>query len=569
MPKYRITAPNGKTYEVSAPDGASQDQVLAYVQSQQAESNQPWQPKKRGLAELQAMAGNHDSTEGMSGTSKFFAGMGKSLIDTKQGLQQLGAEAADYVNPQQQTMPGLIAGNDPSRGAAIQSLVDERRRLDADLMDTGAGLTGNIAGQVGQLFIPAGAAAKSLSYAGKGAGLLRAAAASGAFSATQPVGTGESRAQNVAIGAALGAGGEKLATGVGALARGAKSRLDPVARQLADKAEQYGIKLGVPDLSQNPLVRTVASQMERLPFSGATARNTARQEQLNRKVGETFGVDAPKITPEVFAVAKANLQDTFETLATRNSLPASPRLLSRLGQIRGESSRLATSDTSRAVNGWIDELISKADQNGVIPGKANQAFDSASGAEMKAGGPTANALGKIRNAAREAMDLAISPQDRAAWKLVRQQYAALKTVEPLVAKSATGDISAAELMGRVTADKSAKGRMAAGNGGVLGDLARIGQRYLKGSPNSGTADRALVNATVGTGLYGAQQAGFIDPETALWTAGLLGGNRAALKALNSRALSQGGSRTLNGLSRITGAAPRLLPAMANASRSDD
>lgn len=31
MPKYRITAPTGETYEVTAPEGATQDQVMAYV----------------------------------------------------------------------------------------------------------------------------------------------------------------------------------------------------------------------------------------------------------------------------------------------------------------------------------------------------------------------------------------------------------------------------------------------------------------------------------------------------------------------------------------------------------
>lgn len=31
MPKYRITAPNGKVYEVNAPDGAAQADILAYV----------------------------------------------------------------------------------------------------------------------------------------------------------------------------------------------------------------------------------------------------------------------------------------------------------------------------------------------------------------------------------------------------------------------------------------------------------------------------------------------------------------------------------------------------------
>lgn len=45
--------------------------------------------------------------------------------------------------------------------------------------------------------------------------------------------------------------------------------------------------------------------------------------------------------------------------------------------------------------------------------------------------------------------------------------------------------------------------MAVGNGGDLGDLARIGQRFLKEAPNSGTADRMLVNLGIGGGLWGA------------------------------------------------------------------
>ena len=33
MPAYKVTAPDGKTYTVNAPDGASQDDVMAYVQA--------------------------------------------------------------------------------------------------------------------------------------------------------------------------------------------------------------------------------------------------------------------------------------------------------------------------------------------------------------------------------------------------------------------------------------------------------------------------------------------------------------------------------------------------------
>lgn len=43
MPKYQITSPDGQKFEINAPEGATQDQVLAYAQSQ-------WKAPKRDIA---------------------------------------------------------------------------------------------------------------------------------------------------------------------------------------------------------------------------------------------------------------------------------------------------------------------------------------------------------------------------------------------------------------------------------------------------------------------------------------------------------------------------------------
>src|SRR5690606_20590001 len=32
MPKYRVTGPDGQTYDVTAPEGATEEEVMAYVQ---------------------------------------------------------------------------------------------------------------------------------------------------------------------------------------------------------------------------------------------------------------------------------------------------------------------------------------------------------------------------------------------------------------------------------------------------------------------------------------------------------------------------------------------------------
>lgn len=58
MPKYKITAPDGKAYVVTAPEGATQEQVLAYAQQhygEQAKQSAPEQPA--------APASQNDSSE--------------------------------------------------------------------------------------------------------------------------------------------------------------------------------------------------------------------------------------------------------------------------------------------------------------------------------------------------------------------------------------------------------------------------------------------------------------------------------------------------------------------------
>src|SRR5690606_14647329 len=210
--------------------------------------------------------GKVDPTEGMSGTQKFLAGVGKSFVDTGEGIGQL-------------------------LGLVPESQIAARREQDAPLMDTGAGLAGNIVGQTAQIAapIPGGVAAKGASMLGRAAPYAGAAGRAAVFSGAQGTVGDESRLGNAAVGAAAGAAGQGLASGGSALARGAVSRLEAPARRLAQQADQVGIRLGLPNLSENPLVRTVASQMDRLPFSGASKRNKANQEAFNRAVGSTFG----------------------------------------------------------------------------------------------------------------------------------------------------------------------------------------------------------------------------------------------------------------------------------------
>jgi len=135
-------------------------------------------------------------TDGMSWIDKFLAGTGKAVSDVGLGVRQ-------------------ITGN------ASQEEVDAVKERDKPLMDTGAGMVGNVAGNVAMAVTP------GLGVAGTGSALglhgvravgrrvlaspatLGGAATQGALGATQaavqPVATGESRTGNALIGAAGGA----------------------------------------------------------------------------------------------------------------------------------------------------------------------------------------------------------------------------------------------------------------------------------------------------------------------------------------------------------------------------
>lgn len=146
-----------------------------------------------------------DATEGMSGVQRFLAGAGKSLADSATGVAQV--LSSDYA-PLITGLPGLITRELGQRGVgqAANQRAMESRELDQDLLNTGAGLAGNVAGTLAQVLGPGIAA--------------RGTAAAPAFLPTTIVG-------NALQGAALGAlqpavaEGERGINALGGLAGGA------------------------------------------------------------------------------------------------------------------------------------------------------------------------------------------------------------------------------------------------------------------------------------------------------------------------------------------------------------
>lgn len=165
MPIYTVQGPDGKTYEIEGPAGATAEQLGAVISGQGRE--------ERAAVNLAADKEKYAPTAGMSGTNKFLAGAGKAFSDIGQGISQY--------------LPG---------GATREDVAETRQR-DAALMNTGAGMAGNITGNVAAAlptaFIPGANTAV-------GAGIIGA----GMGAAAPSVSTAET-VKNIGFGGAAGA----------------------------------------------------------------------------------------------------------------------------------------------------------------------------------------------------------------------------------------------------------------------------------------------------------------------------------------------------------------------------
>ena len=166
------------------------------------------------------------ATDDMSGLDRFRAGIGKGLVDSAEGIAQAGIDsfsrpvaasrsAADAVVPAGAYKDLLMGAYDrfltPQK--EMREHVGERRALDQDLMDTGAGRLGGFTGAVAGS-LPMG----GIGMAGRGVGAARAIgqnALAGAFQGTlAPVVSDEERFKNGALGAAFGGGLSAAGRGV-------------------------------------------------------------------------------------------------------------------------------------------------------------------------------------------------------------------------------------------------------------------------------------------------------------------------------------------------------------------
>lgn len=247
-----------------------------------------------------------------SDVENYLAGVGKGFVDVGRGLRQFGVLAGNTI--------GLV---DDATVDRTMAEVDEAKALDAELMNSKAGLAGAITGGVAATvpaFLVPGAAAGTATNIGRAAAAsgntaraaqaakvasaatkvgqvvnpisYRGAAAVGAATgAVQPVASDESRLANVGLGATGGTVGQAAGRVIGAGARAVAGRIGnqapevaPITREAVEQAQQAAQSAGIDWVSLShdgklQLIKFVDDAIK--AESDVTADMAARQAMLS------------------------------------------------------------------------------------------------------------------------------------------------------------------------------------------------------------------------------------------------------------------------------------------------
>lgn len=264
-----------------------------------------------------------------SNTENFLAGAGKAGYDVARGAGQLLRQGLEFMTPD--TAMSKATGKKTSKiadflGLPTQQDIDETKKRDAALMDTKAGLAGNVAGTVATV-LPTMLIPGAQTYTG--ASLIGAGTA-----ALQPTASDESRLLNTAVGGAAGAAGkyagDKVAGYVSQKLAGSQAKAAQQAAQnaprdavlAAGKAEGYVVP---PSLIGNQ--GAASTVLEGLGGQARTrqAASVKNIEILGKAAREELGLAADDVLDDaVLKGIRQNAGQAYEAVAQVPKITATP-----------------------------------------------------------------------------------------------------------------------------------------------------------------------------------------------------------------------------------------------------
>lgn len=536
MPKFEITAPNGRKYEVHAPEGASQDEVLAYAKENYKSAT---------------------SEPAASTSENIKQGAGNLIAGAVRGAGSIGATLLAPIDMAKDALDGkgLSLESNRQRRADMDSALQSMGAEPESWMYKGGKLAGEIAGTAGAGGVMANGvravgATRAMSGLEPITNAVAAGLETGGFRVGELAGTVPGAVARVATGAATGGASAALVNpedaGVGAAIGGAfpiaakavghsadkirkgmqsiLGKASPEVQQLAMRAEELGIKIPADRILDSKALNAMASSLNYIPMSGRTATEEAMNSQLNKALSRTFGQDSSNVT-QALRLAQDKLGSKFEATLTANGVAFDNQLLDDLASVYNKAETELGSEGLRPIESKIKEIVAKG-ETGLIDGRAAYNIKRDLDRLGKANTPNAWHAVELKRVLMDALDRSLGPEKAAEFATVRQQYGNMLSLEKLAKNGVEGEISVARLANLPNI-----------NNPQLQEIADIAAQFVKPREAAhGSAQRVFGAGGAGVaaalGAIGVPLAG----TAAIAAGGVMGAGRVVNKALNSEAM---------------------------------
>lgn len=531
MATFRITAPDGNTYEITAPDDASEEDVLSYAQQNYqsaAKSGPDFSDVQTKVTTGRNTASKPAAPQDRQGSMRGW--MDRSGISDYLNMQSaarhaLGSQlhgAADLVQTGLTNAAEYAAENFPSSiaqglaSSARNALESDRAAMAARESEYQSARQGGFAATAGEIAgtalpyaigAPARAGTSLLTrLAPAGSGLARRTAAASVVGGTggaiqggiAPVSDGDyvqQKIQQAKTGGVAGAIAGPAGEIISASGTRAASAASPKLRELYQKAQAMGVQLTPAQLTDSGFVRRLSLMLDNLPLSGAPSRRAAQQDAGNRELARILGENAETVDPVVMSQAADRIGDQFDNVFS-DGMRYDQTFLRRIAELKRDANRQMDETAVRTMNNFVERIRNQS-QDGKISGRTLQSLDQAARKAAVGGGDRQMIAQEFRDALHSAFDRQAPEGVKTAWDTARRQWAALKTVEPLVSRNAMGGVPLQQLQGAINSTQKGRTLRARGRDGDLGTLATIGQR-IKPPSSSGTGEN-LQAAGMGAG----------------------------------------------------------------------
>lgn len=436
------------------------------------------------------------------------AGIGKGVTDVGMGVKQRFDEAANYLEEKLGTKTlnsflGLPNASDILQHT--QNAIDEKRRIDAPLMATKGGKTGNFIGQA----IPAVAA----SMVPGGQSFAGSIASGAALGAAEPTSGDESVLKNAAFGAAGGAVGYGISKGISRVIN-PKAASNPELELLKSEGVQ-------PTLGQTlgGAWNKAEQKLQSVPFLGdaiTAARNRAMSSFNNAAINRAT---AP-IGKEIEGAGQSAVKEAGDALSASynnainqvSHIKLDNQFAMDIAQLHGMAQNLTPPMRDKFNRTMSDIVMDRVTPQGAMLGETYKSVDSELGRiaakyQKSSGASEAefgDAISQLQNLLNQQMRRnnpqvaeALAKNDEGWANLVRIEAAAKS------GKNNSGIFTPAQLnMAVQGADDSVRGRAVARGTALMQDLSSAGQNVLGNTvADSGTAGRIMVGAGgLATGL---------------------------------------------------------------------